>query len=167
MTSAWLALGLSADTSAQDRAIPQTVLIFIDDLHIDFAYTPSLRTGLRQATERLLVSRRSVALVTDGTSAVVIQPTTDNMRLSDGMHRITGAGLKASEVANPTPAVASDVVRRESTAQTVLQRSLAAMWPDAAVYVTARQTEPTGMTIPLVVTTPEGMDAAVVALLSR
>ena len=41
MTSAWLALGLSADTSAQDRAIPQTVLIFIDDLHIDFAYTPS------------------------------------------------------------------------------------------------------------------------------
>ena len=49
MTSAWLALGLSADTSAQDRAIPQTVLIFIDDLHI------------RELTHRTQTSHRAIA----------------------------------------------------------------------------------------------------------
>jgi hypothetical protein len=167
MTSAWLAFGFSADTSSQDRATPQTVLIFIDDLHIGFANTPSLRSGLVHATERLLAAGRSIGLVSDGTSAVAIEPTNDRAPFVYVANRISGAGLKPSETTNPTPAVAVDIARRESTAQTVLQRSLAAMRPDAVIYVTDRQTEPTGVTVPLVVTKPEGMDAAVVALPSR
>ena len=159
---------LSADTSGQDRATPQTVLLFIDDLHIGFASTPKLRTGVRQATERLLASGRSVALVSDGTSSVVIQATTDTTPLSDVARKITGAGLKPSEIANPTPAVAADMARRESTAQTVLQRTIAAMRPDAVIYVTERQPQPTVVaTIPVVVTRPEAMEAAAVAPPSR
>src|SRR4051812_22329197 len=113
----------------QDGPQRNVVLIFVDDLHIDFSNTPKLRTGLQQATDRLLASGASVGLVSDGTSAIVIQPTPDGTPIRDVARRILGSGLKPSEVANATPVIAAEVARREAAAQTTLQRTIDAMPP--------------------------------------
>src|SRR3954470_12157718 len=132
----------SGAVRGQDRAERNVVLLFVDDLHIDFANTPRLRTGVRQATERLLASGRSVGLVSDGASSILIQPTNEPTPFLDVARRIAGSGLKRSELDNPTPALWADVARREATAQTILRRTTEAMRPDVVLYVTGRDTQP-------------------------
>lgn len=81
----------------------RTVLIFLDDLHIEFRNTPRLRTGLHQATERLLTAGRPIAMVSDGPSSISIRATTEATLLLPVANRISGSGLKPSETQNPTP----------------------------------------------------------------
>ena len=142
-----------------------TVLIFLDDLHIEFRSTPRLRTGLRQATERLLAAGRSIAMVSDGSSSVSIRATIETTVLLPVANRISGSGLKPSETENPTPTTTAEMRRRESVAETTL-RDAAAFPLAGIVYVTERQTPPLAVSVPIVVTRPDGMDAAVAQLLS-
>ena len=97
----------------QDANSKGAVLIFLDDLHIEFRNTPRLRTGLRQAVERVLAAGRDVAIVSDGPSSVAVRPTKERALLLPVANRISGGGLKAEEMADPTPATAADIRQRE------------------------------------------------------
>jgi hypothetical protein len=158
------ALAVTSVTFAQDAN--RTVLIFLDDLHIGFQNTPKLRTGLVQSTERLLAAGRAVAMVSDGPSSVTIPPTTERTPLLQVANRILGAGLKASETANPTPSITRDVRRRQADAETTLQDAVSTLRLTGIVYVTERTVQLGGVSIPIVVTRPEGMEAAVAELLA-
>ncbi len=157
-------LAVASMTFGQDAN--RTVLVFLDDLHIEFQSTPRLRRGIVQSTERLLAAGRSIAMVSDGPSSVSIRPTTDRTPLLQVANRTTGAGLKASETANPTPAITADVRRRDAEADMTFQNALSAFPVAGIVYVTERTAQPAGVSIPIVVTRPEGMDAAVAELLA-
>jgi hypothetical protein len=143
-----------------------TVLIFLDDLHIEFRNTPRLRTGLRQATERLLAAGRPITMVSDGPSSVSIRATTETTVLLPIANRISGSGLKPSETENPTPTITAEMRRRELEAETTFQDAVRAAPLAGIVYVTEREIPPLAVSVPLVVTRPEGMDAAVAQLLS-
>jgi len=162
-----VALLFTVNTFGQDGNTARTVLVFFDDLHIEFANTGRLRTGVRQATERLLAAGRTVAMVSDGRSSVAIRPTNESATLLQVANRITGGGLKASEIADPTPAITADINRRDTVAQAAFRDVLTSIPLTGILYVTEREIQPTGVTIPIVITRPEGMDAAVIALLSR
>jgi len=151
-------------TFAQDAN--NTVLIFLDDLHIDFRNTPRLRTGIIQATERLLAAGRTIAMVSDGASSVAIRPTNERTTLLQAANRISGVGLKASETANPTPAITADMRRREVDAETTFRNAVTGLRLAGIVYVTERTAQPAGVSIPIVMTRPEGMDAAAAEILS-
>jgi hypothetical protein len=153
-------------TFGQDTNANRTVLIFLDDLHIEFRNTPSLRTGIHRAIERLLAAGRAIAIISDGPSSVAIRPTIESAPLLQVANRITGGGLTASDVANPTPAITADIMRRQAVAGQTFQSSLSAVRLEGILYVTERQTGPTPVSTPFVITRPEGMDAAVAELLS-
>jgi len=150
-----------------DGHAPRAVVIFLDDFHIDFQNTPKLRTGFKRATERLVAAGRAVAVVSDGLSSVSIRPTNDSIALSQIANRISGGGLKSTETANPTPTVAADMKRREAIAEETLQGVLRTAGLEAILYVTERQWQPIAAAVPIVVTRPEGMDVAIVEVLSR
>ena len=63
--------------NAQDGAPRRTILIFVDDLHIDFATTPALRSQLRQAVDVLIAAGRAVELATATPDGRRMQPTRD------------------------------------------------------------------------------------------
>ena len=154
-------------TMGQDRITPRPVLIFLDDLHIEFQNTPKLRTGFLRATERLLAAGRTVAIVSDGSSSVSIRPTNDATALSQIANRISGGGLKPSETTSPTPDITAEMKRRVAIAGETLQSVLRVEGLEAILYVTEGQTEPKSAGIPILMTRPEGMEAAVAELLSR
>lgn len=162
----WILGALAVASVALGQDANRTVLVFLDDLHIDFQNTPKLRTGIVHATDRLLAAGRTVAVVSDGTSEVTIRPTTDRTLLLQVANRISGGGLKPSETANPTPAITADVRRREREADMTLQDALSAFPVEGIVYVTERPAQPAGVAVRIVVTRPEGMDAAVAELLT-
>lgn len=116
----------------------RTVLIFLDDLHIEFRNTPRLRTGLHQATERLLTAGRPIAMVSDGPSSISIRATTEATLLLPVANRISGSGLKPSETQNPTPTITVERRRRESDAETTFQDAVRAAPLAGIVYVTER-----------------------------
>lgn len=157
---------LLAEVSSQGQQAGRTVLFFIDDLHIEFRNTPRLRTGMRQATERLLGAGGAVAVISDGGSSITIRPTHESAPLLQVANRIAGGGLRADETASPTPAITADMKRRESVADATFQSTLTMEGLEGILYVTERQMQPIQGTIPVVVTRPEGMDAAVAQLLS-
>jgi hypothetical protein len=57
--------------------------------------------------------------------------------------------------------------RREAIAQETLQSILRSPGIDAILYVTERQMQAIAAAIPIVITRPEGMEAAVAELFSR
>ena len=99
----------TSPTIGQDRTAPRSVAIVVDELHIDFQNTLGLRTGFKQATERLLAAGRTVAVVSNGAASVSIRPTNDATVLSPVANRISGGGLEPSETTDPTPTVAADM----------------------------------------------------------
>jgi hypothetical protein len=162
----WILATLAVASVAFGQDANRTVLLFLDDLHIDFQNTPKLRTGIVHTTDRLLAAGRTVAVVSDGASEVTIRPTTDRTLLLQVANRIAGGGLKASETANPTPAITADVRRRVAEADMIFQNALSAFPVAGIVYVTERPAQPAGVAVRIVVTRPEGMDAAVAQLLT-
>ena len=162
-----IALTLSTGAFGQDQNRSLAVVIFLDDLHINFQSTPKLRTGLKQATSRLLAAGRAVAIVSDGTSSISIRPTNDTTALSQIANRISGGGLKPSETTNPTSAISAEMKRRVAMADETLQSVLRVDGVEAILYVTERQLQPIAAAVPIVVTRPEEMDGAVGELLSR
>ena len=157
----------TSPAAGQDGNAPRAVVIFLDDFHIDFQNTPNLRTGFKQGTARLLAAGRAVGVVSDGPSAVSTRPTNDSTVLSQIATRISGSGLKPGETTSPTPTVAADMKRREALAEETLQGVLRVAGLQAILYVTERQLQPIAAAVPIVVTRPEGIDAAIVELLSR
>jgi len=162
-----LAAPFTLPAMGQDRPTPSAVMIFLDDFHIAFQSTPGLRTGFKGATSRLLAAGRVVAVVSDGPSSVSIRQTNDPTALSLIANRIMGSGLKPSERTDPSPAMTSEMKRREAIADETLQSVLHVEGLGAILYVTERQMQPIVAAIPVVMTRPGGMEEAVAELLRR
>jgi hypothetical protein len=82
------------------------------------------------------------------------------------VNRIKGAALKPAAVANPTTVISAEIEERDVAAAAALRNSLAAMRLDAVVYITESSSQPSGIWLPKIFTTPREMDAAVGRLMA-
>lgn len=88
-----------ADTSGR------IILIFIDDLHIEFNLTSRMRQLLKRMSDLLIHEGDLFGVVSTGYSSIAQDMTYDRKRIPEIISRVSGAGLKPS-----------DLVRAQSTA---------------------------------------------------
>jgi hypothetical protein len=94
-----LTVSLGATVVCPAQVPSRLFLLFIDDLHIEFRMTPSVRAlMIRRILPVLHRDRSALGLVTTGYSSVSIAPTTDSEVLLSGLRRITGGGLKVEQL---------------------------------------------------------------------
>ena len=75
------------------------ILIFvIDDLHLDFRDTHRVRKLFRDMAKELVHEGDLFGIVSTGTSSIAIDLTYDLSRMQEAANRITGGGLKPSEI---------------------------------------------------------------------
>lgn len=89
-----------ADTSGR------IILIFIDDLHIEFKLTPRMRQLLKRTSDLLIHDGDLFGVVSTGYSSIAQDMTYDRKRIPEIISKVQGAGLKPS-----------DLVRAQSTAE--------------------------------------------------
>ena len=89
-----------ADTSGR------IILIFIDDLHIEFNLTSRMRQLLQQMSDLLIHEGDLFGVVSTGYSSIAQDMTYDRKRIKEIISHVSGAGLKPSEL-----------VRAQSTAE--------------------------------------------------
>lgn len=73
-------------------------VLYVDDLHLDFRNTPRIRQLFKKIAETLIHDGDMFAIVSTGPSALAIDPTYDRSRLDDAIKRISGSGLKPSDI---------------------------------------------------------------------
>ncbi len=88
-----------ADTSGR------IILIFIDDLHIEFKLTSRMRQLMKKISDQLIHEGDLYGVVSTGYSSIAQDMTYDRKRIPEIISKISGAGLKPS-----------DLVRAASTA---------------------------------------------------
>jgi hypothetical protein len=172
-------LAFATHAPAQDRT-SRAVVIFIDDLHLSFSSTPSLRRGLVRAIEQLVAAGRMIAMVSDGPSSISQPLTTDRELLLQIANRATGSGVPRDVAVDPTPAEQNEGRKREAVAEKTFEDVISAFQTprarvietaqvqlDGILYVTERELKPSDSAVPIIVTRPQGVDAAVADLLSR
>lgn len=86
-------------------------VIFIDDLHLDFRATGRLRDLFGTISQALIRDGDSFAVVSTGPSSLAIDATQDPKRLDEAKSRISGAGLKPSDILAESPDTALSEVR--------------------------------------------------------
>ncbi len=89
-----------ADTSGR------IILLFIDDLHIEFKLTPRMRQLLKRVSDLLIHDGDLWGAVSTGYSSIAQDMTYDRKRLQEVISKTQGAGLKPG-----------DLVRAQSTAE--------------------------------------------------
>lgn len=164
-----LCLALGGTRLGAQAAPPSSVLLFVDSLHIAFNQTPAIRRSLTRAIGRLLDSGRSVGVVTDdspGADVFMIRPTTERSELVQFSDRMKGAALRPDEIANPTPAIAGEMAFRDRMARDTVREAIAQVQPGAVIYISGAEVQPAGLSIPVFVTTPNEIDAALDRLLA-
>jgi VWFA-related protein len=80
-------------------------LVFIDDLHLDFQQTPRMRQLLKDMLKNLIHDGDMFGVVSTGTSSIEQQLTYDRQILESISNKISGGGLKPSEIINSSNAV--------------------------------------------------------------
>src|SRR4051812_15480651 len=73
-------------------------LIFVDDLHLDFRNTGRIRDLFKKVRRELIHDGDMFAVVSTGPSSIAIDATYDIKRLDEAINKISGAGLKPSEI---------------------------------------------------------------------
>jgi VWFA-related protein len=73
-------------------------LIFIDDLHLDFQQTPRMRQLLKDMLKNLIHDGDMFGVVSTGTSSIEQQLTYDRQILESISNKVSGGGLKPSEI---------------------------------------------------------------------
>lgn len=137
----------------QGQAAFPSVVLFVDDLHIAPASTPQLRVDLQKNVTRLVASGRSVAVLTDAAPSTVPQPTTDPARLAEMVNRVKGSGVRS---AGPR-----EIANRDTRARDTLRQAVERLQPSAVIYVTEKEVQPSGFWMPVFLTTPKEIAAAV------
>jgi VWFA-related protein len=89
-----------ADTSGR------IILIFIDDLHIEFKLTSRMRQLLKRMSDLLIHDGDLYGVVSTGYSSIAQDMTYDRKRIPEIISKVSGAGLKPA-----------DLVRAQSTAE--------------------------------------------------
>ncbi len=79
-------------------AAGRVFLLFVDDLHMDFQNTPRIRELFRKMLKNLIHDGDMWGMVSTGTSSISIDLTYDRALLDDAINRISGNGLKPSEI---------------------------------------------------------------------
>jgi VWFA-related protein len=75
-------------------------LFFVDDLHLTFRETARTRDIFRRMSKNLLHEGDMFGIVTTGPSSLSIQLTYDRKVLDEAIERITGDGLRPSDILN-------------------------------------------------------------------
>jgi VWFA-related protein len=73
-------------------------LIFVDDLHLDFRATGRIKDLFKQISKELVHEGDMFGIVSTGPSSLAIDLTYDRKRLTEAIDKISGAGLKPSEI---------------------------------------------------------------------
>jgi VWFA-related protein len=79
-------------------AAGRVFLLFVDDLHMDFQQTPRIRELFRKMLKNLIHDGDMWGMVSTGTSSISIDLTYDRALLDDAINRISGNGLKPTEI---------------------------------------------------------------------
>jgi VWFA-related protein len=73
-------------------------LIFVDDLHMDFRNTGRIRELFKKISKELIHDGDMFGIVSSGPSSIAIDMTYDHKRLDEAMNKISGNGLKPSDI---------------------------------------------------------------------
>src|SRR5262245_18419012 len=87
-------------------------LLFVDDLHMDFQQTPRIREIFRKMLKNLIHDGDMWGMVSTGTSSHSIDLTYDRALLDDAINRISGNGLKPTEISKGQEVAAGPVEPR-------------------------------------------------------
>ncbi len=74
------------------------LLFFVDDLHLDFRNTGRIRELFKKMETNLLHDGDMWGMVSTGPSSIAIDMTYDPKRFTEAMNKISGSGLKPSEI---------------------------------------------------------------------
>jgi VWFA-related protein len=73
-------------------------LLFVDDLHLDFRNTGRIRDLFKKIAKTLIHDGDMFGIVSTGPSSLAIDLTYDRKRLDEAISRISGSGLKPSDI---------------------------------------------------------------------
>lgn len=73
-------------------------VLYVDDLHLDFRNTPRIRQLFEKVATTLIHDGDMFSIVSTGPSSLAIDPTYDRKRLDEAIKRISGSGLKPSDI---------------------------------------------------------------------
>jgi VWFA-related protein len=73
-------------------------LIIVDDLHLDFRNTGRIRDLFKRISKTLIHEGDMFSIVSTGPSSLAIDPTYDRKILDEAIKKITGNGLKPSDI---------------------------------------------------------------------
>jgi VWFA-related protein len=73
-------------------------LIIVDDLHLDFRNTGRIRDLFKRISKQLVHEGDMFSIVSTGPSSLAIDPTYDRKVLDEAIKKITGNGLKPSDI---------------------------------------------------------------------
>ncbi len=73
-------------------------IIFVDDLHLDFRNTGRIRDLFNRIAKNLIHEGDMFGIVSTGPSSLAIELTYDRKRLDEAIKKISGTGLKPSEI---------------------------------------------------------------------
>jgi len=73
-------------------------LIFVDDLHLDFRNTGRIRELFKKISNELIHEGDLFGIVSSGPSSIAIDMTYDRKRLTEALNKISGNGLKPSDI---------------------------------------------------------------------
>ncbi len=73
-------------------------IFFLDDLHLDFRNTGRIRDLIKKIRQTLVHDGDLFGVVSTGPSSIAIDMTYDLKRLDEAMKKISGAGLRPSEI---------------------------------------------------------------------
>lgn len=83
---------LSGVGLAGQAAESRTWLLFYDELHVDFQSTPRIRAAAQRIVTAVTRGGDRWAIVTTGTSGVVVPPTSDQAVITQALRRVIGNG---------------------------------------------------------------------------
>jgi len=73
-------------------------LIFVDDLHLDFQNTGRIRELFKKISKELIHEGDMFGIVSSGPSSLAIELTYDRSRLDEAIKKISGNGLKPTDI---------------------------------------------------------------------
>ena len=88
---------LPAARPANDTA-GRVILFVVDDLHMEFRDTHRIRKVFRDMAKELIHDGDLFGIVSTGTSSIAIDLTYDRTRMEEAANKITGGGLRPSEI---------------------------------------------------------------------
>ena len=86
------------ESRPMNDAAGRIFLFFVDDLHMQFRDTPRIRQLFQEIADTLLHEGDMFGVISTGTSSISIDLTYDHKRMDEAISKITGGGLRPSEI---------------------------------------------------------------------